>query len=309
MKGLLAALALCAGCTYETRFEVNEPLQSPAAIGIQDKYALIVIGSSRGEHEPTLRDPLDRNYFFLGGVSVYKALRKIGFEDENMRFLYVDGNPDFTESINAEAIAEIKERQFNGLYDNRATHSNIRAVSEEFAQKVGINDAFIFYIGTHGEPFRIEIEEDGTDRLTPSELEDMLKPIQPKVGLLYLDACDSGRFIEELDLPKYVKIASTPAGRIGWADRGFSNGSLFFENLTDNNADMNHDGKITFAEAFIQTNSEAEDHMFSIEDYLSENYVWAAGTFTTNMREISVEQSMLLGEEASPYWYLAETEQ
>lgn len=246
-----------------------------------NKYALVVVGSSRGERGTSLTDPIDRNSFFLGGVRVYKHLREMGFPRENIFFLYADGRPDFTEPLEAETIAELRQYEFNGSYSNVASQANLETIINQLKDRVTENDTFAMYLGTHGDPEMLEMEVDGFDPLTYSELQQSVNKIRPKQGLLLVDACHSGALVAKLNLPNYVVIASTQSNTYGWVDRDYTTGANFFENLTDPESDENIDGQITMREAFDQTIIEGQQHWNRIKRYLTTRYNW--GPFPSTM--------------------------
>lgn len=247
-----------------------------------NKYALVVVGSSRGERGRSVTDPIDRNSSFLGGVRVYKHLREMGFPRENIYFLYADGRPDFSEPSEAETIAELRQYEFNGSYSNIATQANLESIINQLKGKVTSNDTFAMYIGTHGDQDFLEIEMDGYDNpYTFSELQQSVSNIRPKQGLLLIDACHSDALAAKINLPNYVIIASTQSNTYGWVDRDYSTGANFFENLTDPESDADINGQITMREAFDQTIIEGQQHWNRIKRYLTTRYNW--GPFPQGM--------------------------
>jgi len=267
------------------------------------KYALVVVGSSRGERGQSLLDPYDKNSFFLAGVYVYQYLKDMGFKEDNIKFLYSTGDPDFEEKLNSATIEDIKREQF-GKYDNKATQENLALLTERLSQKVDDNDIFVLYIGTHGSPKSLEMEADKDDGLYYNELQQMLEKINPGMGLVYLDSCYSGAYIKKLDLPRYILVSTTGEHTYSWVDRDFSGGRFFFENLTDPESDKNLDGKISIREAFIHTTKEAKEHMQRIDDYLRTEYNWGRyGSYENVIKSILVEQTMIVGKDASDEFY------
>ncbi|MDD4877919.1 MAG: C13 family peptidase [Candidatus Nanoarchaeia archaeon] len=275
------------------------------------KYAFVVVASGRGERGADLSDPIDKNFFWLGGVRVYDSLREMGFQPENIRFLYSTGDPDFTDTLEARAIQMVKEEQFNGTYDNKATEANINLHLRRFAGLVDSNDIFAMYIGTHGAPSFLELEADGYfSAWTAREVQESVDKINPGFGILYSDACHSGAFIAQLNLPEYVAISTTGSHTYGWGDRYFSGGSYFFQNMTDGEADANVDGKITVMEAYNRAQSEATAHMQRIDNYLHYTYNWGSfGGYESEVvtGKISVQQEMVVGSSASADFYIYDT--
>lgn len=275
------------------------------------KYAFVIVGSGRGTRGESLSDPIDRNGFWLGGVRVYDSLREMGFQPENMRFLFSTGDPDFADTLESRAIQRVKEEQFNNTYDNKATKANINIQLNRFAGLVDSNDIFALYIGTHGAESILELEADGYFGIwTVNEVQKSVDKINPGFGLLYSDACHSGAFIKQLELPEYVVMSTTGEHTYGWGDRYFSGGSFFFQNMTDPQADTNVDGLITVNEAYIRGGIESQAHMNSIDDYLHYTYNWGGfGSYETEMAtgEVSVEQRMVVGSSVNADFYFVDT--
>lgn len=274
-------------------------------------YAFVIVGSGRGTRGASLSDPIDKNGFWLGGVRVYDSLREMGFQPENMRFLFSTGDPDFADTLEARAIQMVKEEQFNDSYDNKATEANINIQLNRFAGLVDSNDIFVMYIGTHGAESMLELEADGYfGAWTVREVQESVDKINPGFGVLYSDACHSGAFIKKMNLPEYVLISTTGEHTYGWGDRYFSGGSYFFQNLTDGEADANVDGKITVLEAFNRAQQEGYNHMQRIDGYLRDTYNWEGfGNYQTQVAsgQISVQQNMIVGNKSSYDFYLFDT--
>lgn len=236
----------------------------------------------------------------------------MGFQPENIRFLYSRGDPDFNDTLEARAIQMVKDEQFNGTYDNKATEANINIQLRRFAGLVDNNDIFVMYIGTHGAPSFLELEADGYfASWTVQEVQAAVDKINPGFGLLYSDACHSGAFIKQLNLPEYVLISTTGEHTYGWGDRYFSGGAYFFQNMTDGEADTNIDGKITVMEAYTRAQSEADAHMQRIDNYLHYTYNWGGfGSYDEQIAtgRISVQQNMVVGNASSYDFYLYDTD-
>ncbi|MFH1066023.1 MAG: hypothetical protein V1734_05955 [Nanoarchaeota archaeon] len=275
------------------------------------RYAFVVVASARGERGADLSDLIDGNFFWLGGVRVYGSLRNMGFKPENMRFLYSTGDPDFNDTLESRAIQMVKEEQFNNTYDNKATEANINIQLKRFAGLVDSNDIFAIYIGTHGAPSFLEVEADGYfGSWSVREVQAGVEQINPGFGILYSDACHSGAFIKQLNLPEYVLMSTTGEHTYGWGDRYFSGGAYFFQNLTDGEADANVDGKITVLEAFNRSQQEGYGHMQRIDAYLRDTYNWGGfGSYRDQVASgrISVQQNMVVGKQSSYDFYLFDT--
>ncbi|MFH1636851.1 MAG: C13 family peptidase [Candidatus Woesearchaeota archaeon] len=288
-------------CNTQKRVEEPSPKMTEAVDEVI-KYALVVVGSGRGERGTSLVDPYDKNCFFLGGVKVYKHLKELGFEDKNMKFLYSTGNPDFVEKYDSETITTIKEKQFNGSYDNRATKHNLDNVIEDFSYDVDSNDVFAIYIGTHGSPAILEIEA-GNEILWYHELQKMAEKVTPGYGILYVDSCHSGAYIKKMHLKNYVMLSTTGGSTYGWGDRDFSGGSFFFRNLSNAESDYNVDGRISVAEAFDKSKEEALEHMERIDSYLKDKYNWEGGSYENEIGMMSVVPEIIIGENVSGDYY------
>jgi hypothetical protein len=266
-----------------------------------DKYAVVVVGSSRGEKGKDLIDPLDKNNFFLRSTFVYKHLEELGFKHENIYYLYADGTPDFSEQRNGEVIQRIRKNEFNEpVQRKRATIKNLEGILNQLSKKVDGNDVFVVSIATHGNPYVLEMyNSQFGDSLTPNKLSSMLKKIKPGKALLYVDACHSGAYIKKLHLDDYVVISGTQEHTLGWSDRDFSGASYFFENLTDPMSDTNVDGKITIDEAFRRSKIEAKDHLQRIMPYLLKRYNWEGANPYEAIKSMSLQPMIIVGKNAS----------
>lgn len=262
MKKLLP-LVLALGCAYGTRFEVNDQ-RRVEDINVQDKYALIVVGSSDIGNYYGIPD--SQNPFNLEGRAIKADLMRNGFPEDNIYLIDSD----------------------------HASYSNLLEATGELSRKVDNNDAFIAVISSHGTPFAIEMQNDGI-MMSNGRLEDALENIHPEVGILYIDACYSGNIISSLDLPDYVKISSTESGELSYSDTFFSGSRNFISALFDENSDSNNDEKITIAEAFEASNASAARYQEARRGGMAD--------------EASFKQQMYYGENASPYWYIAEEEE
>ncbi len=267
------ALLFSLGCSTPTMHEhktvpgtrqVQE--SSQAGENPSEAYALVVVGSSRGERGDV--DQIDRNCFFLSGVRGYTSIREMGIPAEHMRFLYDDGQPDFSEPLEHDDIACLRREQF-GRYDNRATQANIEGQIAELGRLVDDNDTFILYLSSHGAPDLVEIPH---DVLTTAELDSALTAVHPERGLFVLDACSSGGFIRNMRTTGYAMISSTQATTFGWLDRHYATGAGVFENFTDSMSDTDMDGHVTVREAFERTRTESEAHWAHIQNYLRTRY-------------------------------------
>ena len=303
LRNLLFSLALSLSTPIYAKTNSDQSL-NPDPAG--HKYAIVMVGSSRGERGSSLADPIDRNSFLLGGVRIYKHLRELGFNRENIYFLYADGHPDFSEPLEHETIEELRNYQFNGSYNNRATQSNLESIINRLQGQVTSNDTFVMFVGTHGDENYLEIEQDGEDEFTYIELQGLVNRIRPKQGLLVIDACHSGALAAKLEIPNYVIVSSTQSNTYGWVDRDYTTGANFFENLTDPESDANIDGRITMREAFDQTVIEGQQHWLRIKRYLLTRYNW--GPFPPSMLvETSVIPMIYVESGASDEMYISKT--
>lgn len=264
MKQLILSglMALTLGCVT-TRFNVETFQNNTVDSNFQDKYAVVVIGSQDIGNYSGI--PESQNPFVAQGRGVYNQLKKLGFKEENMIFL--SGN---------NASARVLEDKL-----------------EEMSAKVDSNDLFVTYIGTHGSPYALEMEADGTEMMAVSELSGMLKDIKPKLGLVYIDACYSGSFISDIELENYVAISSTGHYTPSYSSTTFSAGLEFFTALGSQGADLNEDGHITIAEAFISSNESAL--RFQQEQISNGSEMAGMAGF---------EQEMYIGDNVSEYYYI-----
>ncbi|MDI6737523.1 MAG: C13 family peptidase [Nanoarchaeota archaeon] len=226
--GLLAMISALGGaCTTSVRFEPNSANEfAPPITAFQDKYALVVIGSTNIGNYYGFSE--QDNPFNASGRGVYNELKMLGFKDENMKF------------ISGETASARK----------------VEDAADEFAQKVDNNDLFVAYIGTHGSPFALMFDNDGRESFTTTEIERAFEKVNPKLGVLYLDSCYSGNVISDLELPRYVLVSSTGKHSYSFSDTFFSPGISFFSQFSDSSADLNHDGHVTIAEAFAKSNED-----------------------------------------------------
>ncbi len=273
------------------------------------KYAVIVVGSYRGEKGDEYHDPIDKNLFWLNATYTYRHLEELGFKHENIYFLYADGKPDFDEPLNRETIGKIRRNEFNEpVSKKKATIGNLEDVVTGLSSKVDGNDVFVAVISTHGSPSSLEMHGGiFGDSMEPSVLGAMMKKVKPGMGLLYVDACHSGSYIKKMELDGYVVISGTEEHTNGWGDRDFASSRLFFENLLDPESDVNVDGKITFNEAFDRTKKESLEHMERIRDYLLHRYNWKAGGGTSDsLKGMSVIPMIRVGRNVSGTFYLVD---
>lgn len=262
--GMLALLSSI-GCTTSMRFETINADTAPPDSGFEDKYALVVIGSTNIGHYYGISER--DNPFNASGKGVYNELKMLGFRDENM--IFIGGE--------------------------RATARKIEQIVQDFSQKVDSNDLFVAYIGTHGSPFALMFDNDGRESFSTTEIENAFGQVNPKLGVLYLDSCYSGNVISDLELPKYVLVSSTGKHTRSYSDTTFSSGISFFSQFSDPAADLNNDGHVSIAEAFIASN---EDSLNYQQQCINQGVEIAATA--------GFEQMMYVGSQSSPYYYFAD---
>ncbi|RME55109.1 hypothetical protein D6777_01630 [Candidatus Woesearchaeota archaeon] len=298
---ILSGAIMAAGCSVQP--QNNYVLRKERYLDQNPvtKYAVVVVGSNRGEKGLSLSDPYDRNGFFLQSTYVYKYLEEMGFRHENIYYLYADGKPDFSEPLNHSVIERIRENEFNEPVQKKmATIRNLENILQNLSRKVDSNDVLMVSIATHGNPYEIEMYgKIFADSLTPSRLSRMMQKIKPGKGVLYIDACHSGAFIKKLNLDDYVVISSTGEYTYGWSDRDFAGSSMFFRSAFDPQSDMNIDGKITIREAFQRSSEQAKHHWNRIMKYLLTRYNWEGANPRDEVKSISVVPMMVVGKNAS----------
>ena len=267
--GLMALIASISGaCTTSSRFMPNsENIASPPRSNFEDKYALVVIGSIDIGHYYGIRE--QDNPFNASGRRVFNELKKLGFKEENMVF------------IGGETASSRK----------------VKDAVEGFAQKVDSNDLFVAYIGTHGSPFALMFDNDGRESFTATEIENAFEQVKPGLGVLYLDSCYSGNVISDLELPRYVLASSTGRHTPSYSDTSFSPGIRFFSEFSSADADLNNDGRVSIAEAFITSN---EDALAYQQELISEGSEFA--------EMAGFEQMMYVGSEVPDSVYYSFTE-
>ncbi|MEA3378171.1 MAG: caspase family protein [Nanoarchaeota archaeon] len=267
------------------------------------KYAIVIVGNSRGEKGAELQDPIDKNTFFLNGTYVYKHLQELGFKDKNMYFFYDDGQPDFSEKSNSRTIKYLQRHKFKSpRKSNMATISNLDKLVNKLSKKVDSNDVFVLGIGTHGNPSIIVMRD---ELLYAKSLEAIAKKIKPGFGLLFIDSCHSGAYIQNINLEDYVVLSGTQKHTYGWSDRDFSSYRYFFQNLMDPESDTNVDGKITIREAFERSNLEGLAHIKRIRQYLLKKYNWGSTLVSpaAQIKSLSPVQMIKAGKNVSDKFY------
>ncbi|MBU2589227.1 MAG: C13 family peptidase [Nanoarchaeota archaeon] len=309
-RGLLAKLILpiaLATTAYAKPIDkpVEQKVEQPYTLKAKrnnsvEKYGIIMVGSSRGGRDYS--DPIDKNCFWLNGTYAYKYLEELGFN--KLFMFYADGKPDFNEKVNEETIKKLKGR-FKGkpeLYS--ATIDNLESIVNKLSKKIDDNDIFVLVIETHGNEFMLEMQGDGHD-LSPWNLNKILKDVKPGYGLLYIDACHSGSYIDHLDLPNFTILSSTEDHTLGWGDRGFSGARYFFRSLLDPESDTNVDGKVTIKEAFEKSKNDANNHLVRIWNFLLNRYNWEEAGDPKNLaKEISVVPQIIVGKKSSDQFYI-----
>ncbi|MDD4878810.1 MAG: C13 family peptidase, partial [Candidatus Nanoarchaeia archaeon] len=235
----------------------------------EDKYALVVIGSTDIGNYYGI--PEQDNPFNAAGRRMYNQLKMLGFEDENMIF----------------------------LSSERASSRKLEETLKEFSGKIDSNDLFVAYISTHGSPFALMFDNDGRESFSTSEIENAFEQVQPKLGLLYLESCYSGSVASDLELPRYVIVSSTGKHTPSYSDTSFSSGIEFFSEFLENSSDLNADGLVSIAEAFVKSN---EDALAYQQRRISEGSEFA--------EMASFEQMMYVGSEVpdSAYSYITGAE-
>jgi len=265
-----------------------------------DKYAIVMVGSSRGGKDYS--DPIDKNNFWLNGTFTYKYLEELGFD--KLYMFYADGKPDFNEKVNSPTIKKLKKKFKGNSKNYAATTENLESLIDKLSKKIDNNDIFILVIETHGNPTILEMEGDGWD-LSVWNLQRILEKIKPGYGLLYIDACHSGAFIKNLDLPNFTILSATGDHTYGWGDRGFSSSRYFFQSLLNPESDFNVDGKVTIREAFDKTKVDANNHLARIWNFLLTRYNWEEEENTEKLaKKISVTPEIIVGEKSSDQFYI-----
>jgi len=235
----LLPLVLSLGCAYGTQFGPNSPQGTAEETDIQDKYALIVVGSSDIGNYYGI--PQSQNPFYIDGVMIRDRLEQNGFKRENIHF----------------------------LHGADASYAKLTETADELSRKVDGNDAFVAVISTHGTPFALELEAD-SQMMRSGQLEDAIEKIRPKVGFLYIDACYSGSIVRDLDLPNYVRVSSTESGTPAYSSTEFSGARNYLKALFDEGSDANKDGRVTFAEAFMASNESAERYQAGLNSQMAD---------------------------------------
>ncbi|HII71375.1 TPA: hypothetical protein HA265_01315 [Candidatus Woesearchaeota archaeon] len=294
LKALLLSAALAfTGCApVDMRQPPKEP-DRPFTLkdGPDDpvtKYALVVVGSTAYV--------TDTDLFWLNSTYVYEDLLDLGFKDENIEFVYADGNPDFDMPYNTDAVDAIRDHEFSDSEDHRATESNLERIVRRFSEKVDDNDVFLVNIMTHGTVLTLDME--GSE-MYPHELADIIRTVKPGFGLLYVDACNSGSYIGLVSLRDYVVIASTQPNSLGIVGTDFSSSRDFIENLSDPVSDINGDGLITVREAFERSKVEGVEFM---EDNPGIIHALEKGS----VYKVNLRPTMYIGNDTSAGFYLVD---
>jgi Peptidase C13 family len=236
---LLTAILACAvGRGGEQPVEKDNP---------SVKYALLYTGSSVREGEKVLKDPNDKNTFWLAAARVYEQLLKRGYKPENIYFLYKDGKPDWSDA----ALGGIKEKlrkEFKSGYSNLATLENLRKVEKLIEKKCDANDTFLLYLTMHGKDGVLRSEHD-RESMVGKDLTKLLKGNPTKKNLVFVHACYAENFIRNAEVAGIV-IGASRTDTVAWGDRDFSFGVLYFKALNDKKSDADGDGSVSYREAF-----------------------------------------------------------
>jgi hypothetical protein len=298
LKGLKALIASAVISTASLFSNQIANAANPAD-GKVDRYAVVVVGDSEGEKGVHLDDPIDKNFMWLAGVGTYARLQELGFEHENIYFLYDDGNPDFTEEKYQDTIKFIQEHEFNEPKENKkATIKNLVKIIRELSQKVDEDDVFVFAINTHGGYNTVSIKGGSMSNQT---LDRLLEKIEPRIGLACIDACHSGYFIRGLSLDDYVVISSTD-NNVGWADRNYSPNRALFQNMLEPENDTDNNGKVSIAEAHHSTDKKGKEYWKAMLPWLKRHYKGDR----SGLNKITFNPQIKIGKKASGDWAIYE---
>jgi hypothetical protein len=220
---------------------------APAEANPSVKYALLYTGCSVRTGEKVLKDPNDKNTFWIATVKVYNQLLKNGFKAENVFVLYKDAKPDWDDP----AVAKTKDKiaaEFKADYSNLATVENLRKVEKRIQGKLDANDVFVLYLTMHGKNGLLRSEHD-KKAFTGADVTRLLRDNPSKRNLVFVHACFAGDFMGNVEA-EGAMIGASRVGEVAWGDRDFSFGELFFTALNDAKSDADGDGKVDYREAF-----------------------------------------------------------
>ena len=297
LKALVIAAMLSTTCHWNSNTTmhakpVRPVIRDQAYTMVKEKdnpvtrYAVILVGSKL---EP--KEKYDA--FWVNSTYIYGHLEDLNFKPENIFYLYIDGNPDFKETMNSDTIKRIKKHHFKDRNKSKATNQNLERIINQLSKKIDKNDIFVLTIGTHGFPESLEMQGNA---LTPKNLRRMLHKVRPGYGLLYLDACYGGAFIYNTHAEDYTAVASTTERTMGLVGAYFSGSRTFFENLSDPQSDVNLDRKITVNEAYDRSVIESWIDFKRMKEHLPKDV-------KKKLKQISVRPMIRVGRYSSDTFY------
>jgi len=206
------------------------PILAVPAAG-QDTHLLVVVGLGG--------DPAYRELFHEWAVeTVSAAEERLGVSRD--RITYLGERPDDSPEI----------------IDARSTSENLAASLARISGAAGPRDRVLILLIGHGTGDGTEVEFNlpGPD-LTPEALEVMLADFSTQTVAVVNTSPSSGPFVAGLSGPNRVILTAT---RTAQEKNETQFGGFFVQGLTEDDSDLNKDGRISLLEAFQYAHREVE---------------------------------------------------
>jgi hypothetical protein len=236
----------------------NNPLKIESRIDNHiGKYAVIFSPGSFKDKELVdySFDGGTKNSFLITIANIYHSLKKMGYQDKNIRILYHDGRIDASETLDPDKIKALAEDKFSKPAD-AATSKNLESTLDELSQKIDENDEFTFVVMNHGfregpTAYINDFNDDSKQaKIYPSDIELWTSRIKAKNQLFVVDSCYSGQFGVELGKGNRVVLTSSAQYSPSVVSRIDQFSRFFFNAAADLDSDLDGDGKVTVGEAF-----------------------------------------------------------
>lgn len=235
------------------------------------KYAVISTGASLRNKEEGLIDPIDKNAFWHSTVKVYNELLRNGYLPRNIRVLYQDADPPFNDQELLNEIKKIKLQFHTGKYLNLATAQNLRKVLNDLEKEIQPEDSFTLYLNQHGSPLGYVLFEYDESHLFGSDLTEILQGNKSKNILIVADVCHAEQFTDDLNYPATI-ISSSKEDQLGWGDRNYSFGRIFFAEMNNHSNDLDRNEEISPYEAFQSAKQKSLHYRQKMDNFLRNKY-------------------------------------
>lgn len=193
---------------------------------------------------------------------MYQALTDLhGYKKENIVTIMSDGdNPAPDMIIGGKEVSSPLDLDGDGEsdIDYASTNANVKLAFEDLATKVKEGDDVFVYIVSHGNVDVVALY--GSNQyLRAYQLKSYLNNLKAKSVTVYVSACHSGSFVDDLSGTNRTIVTSTSQSESGWAGDIGTFWDPFFGALTGVdfrtdaivNCDVNGDGKNDLYESYI----------------------------------------------------------